>query len=131
MYTYTWRKYLPLIRLLLKKSATGTQSVALNQVDFLKYSKTRKPSLTFSIEVTEGKYSVLKLPAIAAELLEILNEDQVTKGIIRSGHYTFALAKNCTLVIENHDAPGAEAEAKAEPEAQPEEQQVDSDAEVK
>lgn len=122
MYTYTWRKYLPLIRLLLKKSATGTQSVALNQVDFLKYSKTRKPSLTFSIEVNEGKYSVLKLPSIAAELLEILNEDQVTKGIIRSGHYTFTLGKNCQLVIENHAAPAAE----AKPETQPQEEKVDS-----
>ncbi|MET0637643.1 MAG: hypothetical protein ABWZ25_16560 [Chitinophagaceae bacterium] len=101
MYTYTWRKYLPLIRLLLKKSAAGTQTVALNQTDFLKFSKSRKPALTFTIDIREGKYSVLKLASIAAELLEILMEDPASRTLIRAGHYNLTLAKNYQLVITN------------------------------
>ena len=101
MYTYTWRKYLPLIRLLLKKSATATQTVALNQTDFLKFSKSRKPALTFTIDIREGKYSVLKLPSIAAELLEILMEDPASRTLIRAGQYNLTLAKNYQLVITN------------------------------
>jgi len=101
MYTYTWRKYLPLIRLLIKKSAAATQTVALNQTDFLKFSKSRKPALTFTIDIHEGKYSVLKLPSIAAELLEILMEDPGSRTLIRAGHYNLTLAKSYQLVITN------------------------------
>ena len=115
MYTYTWRKYLPLIRLLLKKSAQSTQTVALNQTDFLKFSKSRKPALTFTIDIHEGKFSVLKLPSIAAELLEILMEDPASRTLIRAGHYNLTLAKNYQLVITNlsvaENAAAAEAAA--------------------
>ncbi len=110
MYTYTWRKYLPLIRLLLKKSATSSQAVMLNQTDFLKFSKSRKPALTFSIDIREGKYSVLKLPVIAAELLEILLEDPACRTLIRSGLYNLTLAKNYQLIITNLAAVDAIAE---------------------
>ncbi|RYY60789.1 MAG: hypothetical protein EOO05_08685 [Chitinophagaceae bacterium] len=123
MYTYTWRKYLPLIRLLLKKSATATQTVALNQTDFLKFSKSRKPALTFTIDIREGKYSVLKLPSIAAELLEILMEDPASRTFIRAGQYNLTLAKNYQLVITNlaavENTPAADEAASEETPAPP------------
>ena len=126
MYTYTWRKYLPLIRLLVKKSAQGPQTAMLNQTDFLKFAKSKKPILNFTLDIKEGKFSVLKMPPVAMELIEILMEDPAARALIRSGQYSLTLAKNYQFTVNNlnaaaplaeEDAVAAEGETSAEDQA--------------
>jgi hypothetical protein len=50
MYSQTWNKYLPVIRILLKRSATAPQQTGLNKTDFeTGGSRTRKLSCSFTI----------------------------------------------------------------------------------
>ena len=55
MYTYIWNKYLPVIRILLKKSAAGAQLLSLNREDFEREGTGRKAGYKFTIAFTDGK----------------------------------------------------------------------------
>ena len=102
MYTYTWKKYLPVIRLLLKKTASsGDQSISLNRTDFEKTTKLRKPSCTFSVEIVKGKLRPLNPPVAARDLLEILLQDSVTEELLRRQHFGLTFSSDFQLSIKN------------------------------
>ena len=101
MYTYTWKKYLPVIRLLLKKSAAGDQSLSLNRTDFEKTTKLRKPSCTFSVEIVKGKIRPLNPPVAARDLLEILLQDSVAEDLLRKHHFGLTFSSDFQLSIRN------------------------------
>jgi hypothetical protein len=118
MYTYTWKKYLPVIRLLLKRSATTEQTMSLNRIDFEKINRTRKPVVTFSFEIADGKLRQLNLPVVAKDLIEILMQDDVAKNLLRQNHYLMGLDTNLQLSVKNMGRPeeetGAEPDVKSE-----------------
>ena len=101
MYTYTWKKYLPVIRILLKRSAGAEQTVNLNRTDFEKTTKLRKPACTFSVEVVKGRLSPLDISVPARDLVGILLEDDVTRTLLRQHHYTIGLSSDFLLSIKN------------------------------
>jgi hypothetical protein len=101
MYTSTWKKYLPVIRLLLKKSSAGDQQLNLNRIDFEKTSKVRKPVCSFAIELERGRLSPLNKSAVAKDLLEILMQDDAAKTLLRQNHYTISLSSDFLLTIKN------------------------------
>lgn len=47
MFSQTWKKYLPLLTMFLKKSANGPQTIQLNQTDFERALGGRKLKLSF------------------------------------------------------------------------------------
>ena len=90
MYTYTWKKYIPVIRLLLKKAASSEQQVTLSRIDFERAGSTRKPSCFFTIELVKGRFSVdnpLAQPLAARELLQVMQEDEVIRLLLREHRY--------------------------------------------
>lgn len=105
MYTYTWKKYLPVIRLLLKKSATEEQAVTLNRIDFEKTTKLRKPTCSFSVEVRKGRSKGFNPPVPARDLLEILMQDSVAENLLRTQEYAISLNSDFQLSIKNITPP--------------------------
>ncbi|WP_276503525.1 hypothetical protein [Terrimonas pollutisoli] len=104
MYTQIWNKYLPVIRILLKKSATEEQRLGLNRTDFEKGNRNRKPSCSFNVKVTNGRFNTVSQSAAAKELVAVLLEDEVTKKLLREHHYHFILNADLQLRIIN-DTP--------------------------
>ena len=105
MYTYTWKKYLPVIRLLLKKSASADQSLSLNRTDFEKTTKLRKPACSFNVEIVKGRLRPLNPPVAARDLLEILLQDSVTEGLLRKQHFGITFSSDFQLSIKNLTPP--------------------------
>jgi hypothetical protein len=112
MYTYTWKKYLPVIRLLLKRSAAADQTIALNRIDFEKGNRVRKPVVSFSLDMVNGRLTVLNPPVAAKDMLEILMQDDIARSLIRQNHYAISLGsdlkltiKNLTPVVDEKDVP--------------------------
>lgn len=101
MYTSTWKKYLPVIKLLLKRSASGEQMLKLNRTDFEKSNRTRKPACSFSIELTKGKLNTLTQSVPAKDLLEIIGQDDVAKTLLRQQNYAISLDSDLVLKIRN------------------------------
>lgn len=111
MFTQTWKKYLPVILILLKRSANGDQSVSLNHTDFERAAGGKKVKYSFSdLQITKGKVSTLvKHNAVAKDLATLLSEDDSTASLIRNGHYGFSMGTGFTLQIRNHALTAAAA----------------------
>jgi hypothetical protein len=102
MYTITWKKYLPVIRLLLKKSALAEQKMTLNRTDFERTSRIRKPVCSFDIEVINGRLNRLNPAAQVKSLMEVLTQDEATNQLLRKKHYAISLSSDFQLNIKNN-----------------------------
>jgi|SRR6185503_20552096 hypothetical protein len=118
MYTYTWKKYLPVIKILLKKSATEEQKMNLNRIDFERGSRNRKISVHFSIELVKGRLSSSTLSVPAKNLVTVLLEDDTTRQIVRQNQYEIILGSDFQLSIKNTTPP-----------SEPTEEEIPHDAE--
>jgi len=101
MYTHIWNKYLPVIRILLKKSAAAEQKMGLNRIDFEKGNKTRKPACSFNIELVKGRFTTISQSAPAKDLVTVLLEDEVSKSLLRQNNYAITLNSDLQLSIAN------------------------------
>ena len=102
MYTYIWNKYLPVIRILLKKSSGGEQLLRLNRDDFERAGTGRKAGYKFNIEFIEGKVSnVISGSDLASHLAAAMLEDTATKVVLRGGHFQVTLNTKFQLTIKN------------------------------
>ena len=102
MYTYIWNKYLPVIRILLKKSAAGDQLLSLNREDFERAGTGRKAGYKFVIAYTEGKVSnVISGSDLASHLASAMLEDAATKAVLLTGQYEVILNTKFQLTIKN------------------------------
>lgn len=102
MYTYIWNKYLPVIRILLKKSAAGDQLLSLNREDFERAGTGRKAGYKFTIAYTEGKVSnVISGSDLASHLAAAMLEDAATKAVLATGHFEVILNTKFQLTIKN------------------------------
>ncbi len=100
MHTYTWKKYLPVIRLLIKKSATAEQMVTLNRTDF-ETNKLRKPSCSFAAEIVNGRMATLNASAHAKDLLWVLTQDIPTDTLLRKRHFIINFNSDFQLSIKD------------------------------
>jgi hypothetical protein len=102
MYNHIWKKYLPIIRILMKKSASGTQVLDLNRVDFERAGTGRKAGYKFTIEFTDGKVgNVISTSALAMHLATVILEDDSAKQIINENNYEISLNTKFQLTIKN------------------------------
>jgi hypothetical protein len=129
MHIHAWKKYLPVIKILLKRSASTEQVISLDRIDFERVAKSHKPLCSFSIELTKGRISPLSPPITAKELVDLLMDDPATKELIRHNHYALSLSSKFQLVIKNlrpaevAAAPAQEIVAEEEISAEPEEKE--------
>lgn len=101
MYTAIWNKYLPIIRILLKRSLANDQTLDLNRIDFERAGIGRKAGYKFTIEFRNGRVSniISNLP-LAGELATILQADDVIKNLLLSNDYDFSLNTKFQLGIK-------------------------------
>jgi hypothetical protein len=105
MYNHIWKKYLPIIRILMKKSAAGDQLLDLNRVDFERAGTGRKAGYKFTIEFTDGKVgNVISGSALAMHLAAVILEDECAKQIINENNYEISLNTRFQLSVKNVNA---------------------------
>ncbi|MDP4283145.1 MAG: hypothetical protein Q8891_01885 [Bacteroidota bacterium] len=102
MYSHIWKKYLPIVRILMKKSNTEEQVLALNRVDFERAGTGRKAGYKFIIEFTDGKVgNVISGSDLAMHLAQVILEDQGAKEILSDNNYEVSLNTKFQLTIKN------------------------------
>lgn len=105
MYNHIWKKYLPIIRILMKKSATGDQLLDLNRVDFERAGTGRKAGYKFTIEFTDGKVgNVISGSPLAMHLASVILEDEGAKQIINEDNFEISLNTKFQLSVKNVSA---------------------------
>lgn len=124
MFVQTWNKYLPVIKILLKRSLTAEQKLSLNKTDFERAAGGKKAKLTFSLSLIKGWIDGKRTapPPVARDLVTVLQEDATTNKFIREHELEFSLGSSFQLVIRNN-TPVKEVVAPAETNAEEAEQE--------
>ncbi|HEX6332864.1 MAG TPA: hypothetical protein VFZ78_01485 [Flavisolibacter sp.] len=115
MYTNVWSRYLPIIRIVMKRSLVSEQVLALNAPDFERAGMTRKSGYKFSFGLKNGRLSnvIIDLPP-ASGLATVLLEDPVVRELIRENEFHFTLSPKYELTIRHIPQPEAVETADAE-----------------
>lgn len=106
MFVQVWKKYLPVITLLLKKSVSSPQVLQMSAFDFTKAAGGRKLKYNFDIELVNGRLNPEeKQSSLAKDLAIFLQEDQVVKALLKKQHIRFSLSSGFELTITNNTPP--------------------------
>lgn len=116
MYTQIWNKYLPIIRILVKKSMTAEQVFNLNAIDFERVGAARKAGYKFNIQFSGGRVSnVISDSPMAKDLAYTLLQDEVFKALATENEYSITMNTKYQLTIKcTAKAPQVEATPEAE-----------------
>ena len=100
-YLQTWKKYLPVIRLHLKRSLVEEQSFKLNITDFESAGDRGKSGYTFNLQMENGKptNSISGAP-VARDLFEALKSDDIIKGMLEGRNVKISVGKTFVLSIK-------------------------------
>ena len=110
MFIHTWKKYLPVIKILLKRSVNGEQTLDMNKSDFERAAGGKKVKFTFSVALINGRLTGTEnSPPLAKDLIAILQEDSSINKFLRRSELEFNMNSNFQLVIRNN-TPAAEPE---------------------
>ena len=114
MFLQTWNKYLPVIKILLKRSVQGEQKLDMNSIDFQKAAGGRKVKYAFKIMLTNGRIQNTDNPSLLAKsLVDALQQDEITRAFIKQSDLFFAMNNSFQLQIKNN-TPHTE-ESRSEP----------------
>ena len=100
MYTQTWSKYLPVIKILLKRSAAGEQHLSLNVPDFEKKGA-RKVAEKFAIQFNKGKTTdMIRSSVIGKDLGFVLLNDPAATELFAKNDYRISMNSKFQLTIQ-------------------------------
>jgi predicted GNAT superfamily acetyltransferase len=104
MFTQTWKKYLPVILILMKKSTQEEQVLKVNQTDFDRAAGGRKIKFSFNhVELKKGRLnSHAKHSPFAKEFATIMQEDEMTRGLLSQRWFEFSMSTDFQLTIKQH-----------------------------
>jgi hypothetical protein len=100
-YLTTWKRYLPVIRLHLKKSLNEEQHFKLNITDFESAGDRGKSGYTFNIVMDNGKVTNnISGSAVARDLYEALKSDDAIKAMLQDKSIKISVGKSFILSIK-------------------------------
>jgi hypothetical protein len=102
MFRETWKKYAPVIAILVKRSVNGDQTLDMNRTDFERAAAGKKIKFTFNLRLREGKAdSTVKFTPFVKEFIQFLQDDERIRGLIKGQNIEFTLNANFQLLIKN------------------------------
>jgi len=100
-YLTTWRKYIPVIRLHLKKSLAEDQSFKLNITDFESAGDRGKSGYSFSLTIEDGRVTNnIGGSAVARDLFEALKTDEAIKAMLQNKSVKISIGKTFVFSIK-------------------------------
>jgi hypothetical protein len=103
MFTQTWRKYLPIIIFLMKRSVKGDQVLDMNFTDFERALGGKKIKLSFpKVILNNGRNESDQKPSsLASDLILVLQEDTKSASMMNHKQFEFAMNSDFQLMIRN------------------------------
>ena len=114
MFTQTWKIYLPVITILLKRSVQGEQTLKMNFTDFERATGGRKIKFSFNnLQLNNGRINnIVKHAHLAKELGVLLQEDEQTRKLLQKKQFEFSMSNDFLLTIKNNTIPEEEIQDK-------------------
>ena len=107
MFSQVWKKYLPVIVILLKRSVNGEQTLSMNPSDFQRAAGGRKIKYSFAnLQLTNARINnMVKHQPLAREFAEIMQEDENIRKFLQKKHFEFYMNNGFQLSIKNNTPP--------------------------
>lgn len=125
MFSQVWKKYLPVIVILMKRTVNGDQTLSMNPSDFQRAAGGRKIKYSFTnMQLINGRINnTVKHQPLAREFAVTLQEDEIIRKMLQQKHFEFSMNNSFQLSIKNNTPP-------AEPETGESDETVNTDDEV-
>lgn len=116
MFTQTWKKYLPVIAILIKRSGSGEQTLNMNNTDFERAAGGRKIKYSFNnMHLNDARIdNTFKHTPLAKEFAQLLQENELTRPLLKKQNLEFSMNSDFQLVIRNHTISAEDIETEAE-----------------
>ena len=106
MFIQTWSKYLPVIKILLKRSAKEQQTLDMNKSDFQRATGGKKVKFIFSVTLVNGRpREIENISPLAKDLISVLQQDETTYQFIKRKEIAFSMNNGFQLSIRNNTPP--------------------------
>lgn len=108
MMTNVWAKYLPVLRIVLKRSLTAEQQFALNAPDFERAGYKRKSGYKFLVKLKDGRLdNILSDMPVASTLASTLLEDKSIRELVGDNEFHISMNTKYQLTIKHipHHTP--------------------------
>ncbi len=103
-YATAWQKYLPLIKLIMRRSAKEQQLLPLSKFDFIKAGAATKGSYGFKIAFVKGSPDNTVNHQLAKDFVAALMRDAIIKDMLVSDDYYITMNTKFELSICNRSA---------------------------
>jgi hypothetical protein len=104
-YQRVWNKYLPVIVMKLRTAVKSNEPQALNldKYDFENAGVRKNAAFKFNLELKEGRaINNSNGTAMARDFALAMNEHEVAKDMIKTGHFTFSMGNKFILTIQKN-----------------------------
>src|SRR5215218_6820497 len=106
LYNVVWKKYTPVIRILLKKSSAEEQVFVINRIDFERAGIGRKAGYKFSVSFINGKPdTIFAENELVQSFISAVQEDESIRQQLLQNNFTFTFGSNYQLRIKNISLP--------------------------
>ena len=104
MYTQLWKKYLPVIRLLLKKTVDGEQKLQIYKHEFESTGARNKLGYVFNLELVNGKpINKSNTTAVASDLYGVLSSNEAVAEWLKDQNIKISVGRSCELVMQKFE----------------------------
>ena len=102
MVTNVWMKYLPVLRIVIKRALVAEQNFKLNAIDFEHSGYKRKIGYKFSLRLKNGRPENIIVDApLASSLVSTLLEDEIIREICAENDFQINMGGKFELTIRH------------------------------
>lgn len=100
-----WAKYLPPIRILLKRSVNEGQQILLGKMELQSVDNRKNANFSFNLAITKGKVeNTIGVAAIGKDLFNVLSNDMVTKNFMADKNIIIQMSRASLLTFKSDPA---------------------------
>jgi hypothetical protein len=95
-----WTKYLPAIRILLKKAVTEEQQITLSKIELQSVDARKNVNFSFNLEISNGKIeSSMGVPPMGKDLFNVLNGDALVRKFMFDKKIVIQMTRSSLLTF--------------------------------
>jgi hypothetical protein len=96
-----WTKYLPAIRILLKKAISEKQQITLSKMELQSIDNRKNVNFSFDLEISNGKVeNSMLVPQMGKDLFSVLNGDSVVRSFMADKKISIHMSRASLLTFE-------------------------------
>ena len=100
-----WTKYLPIIRILLKKSVAEDQQLSLGKMELQSIDNRKNVNFSFALNISNGKVeNRIGVAPIGKDLFDVLNRDPIVISFMSDKNISFQMTRASIMTLKTSQA---------------------------